>query len=405
MLPLRIALRYLFSRKTHNAVNVISLISLVGVGVASMALVVVLSVFNGFSDLAAGRLSVLTPDYRIDPAQGKVIASADSLSKLLAALPGVAAATPTVEEHALAMYAGRQLPVMMKGVAPEYADVADLDTIVIDGAPLTAVSDSTIGPVATLSVGAALGLDARPGFVERVTLNVPRRVGRINPAMPARAFRSDSLLVAGVFQAEQTEFDTDLMFVPLDMARRLLDYNDGEATAIEISTLPGASRRDIEKALPPGLTLSDRMEQQREAFRMISVEKWVTFFLLGFILVIASFNIIGTLSMLIIEKQQSTETLIALGASTGFVRRIFVAEGWLVTALGGLAGAVAGVALCLAQQWGGFIKLGGNHEAMSVTVYPVRVAIPDLLAVMALVAGVGLLAAYLPGRLRRLTPA
>lgn len=405
MLSLRIALRYLFSRKTHNAVNVISLISLVGVGVAAMALVVVLSVFNGFSDLAAGRLSVLTPDLRVDPAAGKVIARADSLAALLTRLPGVEAAVPVVEEHALAMYAGRQMPVMMKGVPEAYRLVADLDSIIIDGAALTEVDAPELGPVATLSVGAALGLDARPGFVEKVALNVPRRVGRINPAMPARAFRSDSLLVAGVFQAEQAEFDTELLFVPLDVARRLLDYNAGEASAIELRVLPGTSRRDVERLLPPGLIVSDRMEQQREAFRMISVEKWVTFFLLGFILVIASFNIISTLSMLIIEKQESTATLIALGATRGFVRRIFVAEGWLVTAVGGVAGILAGIILCLAQQWGGFIKLGGNHEAMSITVYPVRVAFPDLLAVMALVAAVGLLAAYLPGRMRRLTPA
>lgn len=403
MFTLRVALRYLFSKKTHNAVNVISTISITGVAVATMAIVCVLSVFNGFTDLAIAKISQLAPDLRVESAEGKTIASPDSLLRIILTTEGVATAAPTVEEHALAIYGDRQMPVLIKGVTEAFDTITRLrSTIKEDGTFL--LTDSEYGDFATLSVGAAIGLQAHPGVMRALTLNVPRRTGRINPANPAAAFRSDSLLVGGVFQTEQAEFDTDLVLIPLSAASRLLDY-EHEATAIEIKVSDGADTdrtgNRIAEALGRGYEVKNRVKQQDQSFKMIEVEKWITFFLLSFILIIASFNIISTMSMLIIEKEDNIHTMYAMGASRKTITRIFILEGWLVSLLGGVSGIVAGVALCLAQQWGGFIKLGGNHEAMSIDVYPVRVEIPDLLAVILLVALTGLITSALTSLLAR----
>ena len=403
MLTLRIALRYLLSKKTHNAVNVISLISVTGVAVATMAIVCVLSVFNGFTDLATAKISQLAPDLRIEASRGKVILRADSVADAARGIGGVTAATPVLEEHALAIYDGLQMPVMMKGVGNDFSSVTDIDAIVKeDGAFL--LSDSLYGDFATLSVGAAIQLQAHPGFAYSFTLNVPRRVGRINPSNPAASFRNDSLLVGGVFQTEQAEFDTDLVIVPLSTARHLLEY-DTEASAIELKVNDGtdihAVADALKKALGSGYAVKDRIEQQEQSFKMISVEKWITFFLLSFILIIASFNIISTMSMLIIEKDENIHTLYALGASRKMISRIFILEGWLVSLLGGVAGIIIGIIVCLAQQWGGFIKLGGNHEAMSIDVYPVRVESADLLVVILLVAATGLFTSLLTSLIMR----
>lgn len=389
MLTLRIALRYLFSKKTHNAVNIISGISVIGVAVATMAIVCVLSVFNGFTDVAADRLSILSPDLRIESLAGKTIQDADSMCGILNSLSDVEIAAPVIEEHGLAIYNNRQMPVTLKGVTPDYARITLIDSIVKEDGSFM-LSDPVLGSFATLSVGAAIELAARPGFIDRMSIYVPRRIGRINTANPMSSFRGDSLLVGGVFQAEQTEFDTDIVIIPLDMARRLLDYTS-QATAIEIKTTtdPDHAKKAVIEAIGPGFVVKNAIEQQEESFKMISVEKWITFFLLAFILIIASFNIISTLSMLIIEKDANIHTLYALGASRNMISRIFVVEGWLISLCGGIAGIILGVILCLAQQWGEFITLGGNHEAMTITAYPVRLEATDLIAVFLLTALIG----------------
>ncbi len=391
MISLKIALRYLFSKKTHSAVNVISFISVAGVALATTAIVCVLSVFNGFSDLAYNQISALAPDLRIEPVEGKVIANADSLIGIIRQQPDVEEAEPTIEERALAIYEGRQMPVRAKGVTDSYPSLSSIDRLTKeDGAFM--LEDSTLGAFATISVGVALSLEARPGFVSPMELYVPRRKGKINPANPARAFRSDTLLVGGVFQMDQAEFDTDVVIVPLTTMRRLLDY-PSEATAIEIKVSDGsdinALQRRLQELSGDGLSVKTRLQQQEQSFKMIEVEKWITFLLLAFILLIASFNVISTLSMLVIEKEDSIRTLFALGASKKLISRIFFLEGWLISLFGGLAGIIAGVILCISQSTFGFIKLGGNHDMMTTDIYPARVEFIDLAAVLCLVAIIG----------------
>ncbi|MCM1476969.1 MAG: FtsX-like permease family protein [Bacteroides sp.] len=391
MVTLRIALRYLFSKKSHSAVNVISFISMAGVAVATVAIVCVLSVFNGFSDLAESRLSVVDPDVKVVPVSGKVIRNADSLALQLVKLSCVDTAVATVDEQALAIVSHRQMAVNLRGVPDGYTRVSNVTPALIDGVYALQI-DST--NMAVLSVGTAIKLAAHPGSMMPFALYAPRRVGRINPTNPMSAFRSDSLGVAGVYEIDEADKDASTVMVSVDVARRLLDFTD-EASAIEIkllseSTSPEQCKADISKVLGPGFKVLDRLEQEEKSFKMIAVEKWITFIMLAFILLIASFNVVSTLSMLMIEKADNMATLRALGARHAMIRRIFIWEGWLISVFGGVIGILTGLGLCLVQQKFGIIKLAGDASQLSLSVYPVRVSGTDLLTVMGLVVLTGL---------------
>lgn len=402
MLPFRIALRYLFSRKSHNAVNVISIISIAGVAVATMAIVCVLSVFNGFSQLAASRLSVFNPQLKAVPASGKVIAGADSLARIVGDMDPVALALPTLTDQALAMYRNQQMPIELKGVPDRFAAVVRIDSAVIDGDFL--LSDPYGYPAVSISVGTALTLGARPNPYEPIALFAPRRVGKINPASPLGAFTSDSVLVSSVWQIEQADVDEATAIVSLDIARRLFDYGSGEASAIEIALHPGSdiasAKADIARRLP-GWKVLDRLEQQDSSFRMIAIEKWITFVMLAFILLIASFNVVSTLSMLIIEKRMDMITLRNLGATRSMTGRIFLWEGWLISMFGGVIGIVVGTALCGAQQHWGWLKLNGDPTRLTISTYPVAVEWQDVALVLVLVAIVGAIVGLVASRLAR----
>lgn len=395
MVSLRIAIRYLFSKKTHNAVNVISLISLAGVAVATMAIVCVLSVFNGFSDLSAAHLSLLDPDLKITPVEGKSISQVDSVISQVSNIEGVEMAIPTIEEQALAIFGDRQMPVVIKGVPAEYEYTSNLKSIIIDGDFY--LTDS-VESYATLSVGAAIGLGATPGYYKYLGIYMPKREGRVNVANPMTAFRSDSLIIGGVYQVAQAEYDTDMVILPFENAISLLDYNN-EATAIEVKVLPLADVPDVmvqlQTVLGNRFVVKDRLRQQEQSFRMIEIEKWITFLMLAFILIIASFNIISTLSMLVIEKSENIHTLHSLGATSTMISRIFMLEGWLISIVGGIAGIIIGIILTLAQQWGGFIKLSGDPSALSIDHYPVRLDVMDLFVVMGLVIVIGFFTAQI----------
>lgn len=384
MLALRIALRYLFSAKSHGAVNVISGVSMAGVAVASAAIVCVLSVFNGFSRVAMDRVSYIDPRLKVVRADGRPFEAGDSLAGAVGALPGVAAACPVVEEMGLCVFHDRQLPVRFKGVPEAYGNVSSFTDVIIDGDCIPSRSDEC----AALSVGVAMGLEARPGYYDAFEIYVPRRRGRINPANPAMAFRSDTLRVGAVFQTDDAEIDADLIYIPLSSARTMLDY-DTEATSIEVALQPDADERgvaaSIAAAAGDGVRVLTRLQQKEESFRMIEIEKWVTFMMLAFILLIASFNILSTLSMLVIEKTPDIATLRALGATQRLITSVFTIEGALVTVAGGLAGVAAGTLLSLAQERWGFIKLGGDHSKMSLDAYPVAVEWTDVAAVAALI--------------------
>lgn len=388
MLVWKIALRYLLAKKSHRAVNVISVISMAGVAVATAAIVIVLSVFNGFSDLAHSRLTILEPDLKISPASGKTLPDADSLARIVSLLPGVRGAMPTITERALIGMGNRQQPVVFHAVPDSFASIVAIDSAVIDGTFLPAYDGH---PAAAMSVGVAVAMQTRPDPETRLSLYLPRRNGRINPANPAAAFVSEDFVPTSVVRASQERFDNEGIIIPLSTARRLLDYT-AEASAVEVSLLPGADPRTVKaeiSAIAPGATVLSRLEQLADVFKMIEIEKWVTFLLLGFILIVASFNIISTLSLLVIEKRDNMATLRALGASTAMCRRVFVIEGWLITVAGGLAGILVGSVLALVQQIWGVITLKGDESALLISFYPCRLDPVDLLVTFGLVVAVG----------------
>ena len=400
-LPLKIAWRYLVSKKGHQAVNIISIVAVCGVVVATAALICVLSVFNGFKGLIMGRLALLDPEIAITATLGKTINDADSVINAVGTLPGVERAVPVVIDQALAMYAQYQMPVRLKGVPDDYNRMNGMDSVIVDGE--WKLRDQ-VSKYAVAGAGPAVRLCVRPEFMGMVRLYAPQRQGRVNIANPMGAFRQDSLFVSGVFQLQQNSYDADLIYVPLDMARELFDY-ETEATQIELKLMPGANEQQvmqlISHVLGKGYQVKNRLMQQREAYRLVNIEKWMAFLLLAFILIIATFNVISTLSLLIIEKDDSIATMRALGANDRQISRIFVLQGWLITLAGAVTGIVIGLILCLCQQQFGLLRLSGDPANMIISAYPVVVEWTDILVTLALVAAVGLLTSMVTAHIMR----
>jgi ABC-type lipoprotein release transport system permease subunit len=390
-LPLKIAWRYLVSKKGHQAVNIISIVAVCGVVVATAALICVLSVFNGFRGLIMGKLAMLDPEIAITATMGKTINDADSVIDAVSGIPGVQRAVPVILDQALAVYAQNQMPVRLKGVPDDYNTMNDMDSIIVDGE--WKLRDQ-VSRYIVVGAGPAVRLMVRPEFLGMVYLYAPQRQGHVNIANPMGAFRQDSLFVSGVFQLQQNSYDADLIYVPLDVAQELFDY-ETEATQIEIKLAPNADEQQvmhtIGKMLGRSYQVQNRLMQQREAYRLVNIEKWMAFLLLAFILVIATFNVISTLSLLIIEKDDSIATLRALGANDRQISRIFVLQGWLITLAGAITGVVIGLILCLCQQQFGWLRLSGDPANMIINAYPVEVQWSDVLVTLALVAAVGLL--------------
>ena len=397
-LPLsaRIAWRYLRAKKSHSAVGAITAVSVCGIAVATAAIICVLSVFNGFRSLIAERIDSLTPDVIVTPAKGKVFANGDSLAEVIRNVPGVEIATPTILDNALAVCNGRETPVSIKGVTKnEYSKITALNSMIIDSIALPAAPsvDSDAEDIfeddrdrATLiAVGTSARLNAFPG--NSLLLFAPRREGKVNLANPAASFLRDSLIVTGVYQSNQADYDENRIVVDIDIARDIFLY-DEEASAVEVKGRDGITSTELAEKIAASLSggetngayvVKDRLRQQEMNFRMISIEKWVTFLLLFFILVIASFNIISSLSMLVIDKERSISTLNSLGMSKGKIASIFRWESIFVSLTGGAAGLAIGLLLCWLQQNFGFIKLQGDPSQLVVQSYPVMIDPLDIL--------------------------
>ena len=395
MLSFDIARRYLLSRKSHSAVNIICGVAICGMAVAVMAIVVVLSVFNGFARMAEDQVGRFDADLTAVPAHGKTLAGADALCRRLAQMEGVETAVAVVEERALAVSGSAQMPVRIKGVGAGFESVTAMDSIIIDGAYS---ADSIYGfAPANLAVGVAAYLGVRPTTGNVIGIFVPRRVGRINAANPATAFRGDSVAVMSVWQTERPDYDADRMIVPVAVARALLEYGADEASAIDMALAPGADpdagAAAAQAAAGADVQVLTRARRNADSFRMIAVEKWMTFLLLVCILAVASFNIVSTLSLLVIEKRDNMATLRARGATRRTARAVFAWQGVLIALAGGVTGTVAGLALSLVQQHFGLVKLSADASALTVDVYPVEVHAADLLAVGAVVAAAAVVAA------------
>lgn len=415
-----IAWRYLISKKSHSAVGAISAVSICGMAVATAAIICVLSVFNGFRDVIASRLDAMSPDIMVKPAKGKVFSNPDSVAAILSAMDGVSLVMPSLTDNALAICGNREMPVTIKGVSMQsYRQLTALDSLLLSHsaeaevlsngaeaeevkAEAEAKEKSEAKAEAYLSIGAASGLASSPG--QEMLLFTPRRIGRVNLSNPAASFITDSVTVADVFRTDQSEFDENLVIIDIDLARNLLQY-DNEASALEILTdkkiAPEKIAAAIESKLGAEFVVKDRMQQQEMNFRMISIEKWVTFLLLFFILIIASFNVISSLSMLVIEKQKSISTLRAIGFSTRGIGSIFFWESIFVTSCGGIAGILLGVTLTLLQQHFGFIKLQGDPSTLTVASYPVILNPADILVTLMPILVIGIATAFITAAFAR----
>ena len=393
-----IARRYLFSKKSHNAINVISAISVCGIAIATMAMVCVLSVFNGFGGIVQDMFSAIDPDLKISVKQGKVFDYHTPQFEEALQLQGIELISESLEENALFKYEDQQLPVRVKGVSNDFRLIAEMDQLVIDGSFLLR---EDVVDYATLGAGLAITLGARPAFIHPIEIYAPRRDARVNLANPAAAFTTAYVQIGGVFSLNQPEYDEQMAIIPIELARTLFNYKT-EVTSLDIKLFPGTSvsrtKRELQRILGDNFLVEDRYEQQRESFRMLQIEKWVTFLILAFILLIAVFNVVGSLSMLIVEKQEDIKSLRNMGASHRLISRIFLYEGWLITLTGIVAGIVTGLLLCLLQQEFGLLKLSDTPGAYIIDAYPVIVKFSDLLIVFAVVSVIGLLTVLYPVR-------
>lgn len=391
-----IAWRYLFSPKGHNAINIVSGISAAAVAVVTAAMVCVLSVMNGFGALVEYMFSEFDPVLMVVPAEGQTLRTDTLPITSLYAREDIEAVSMQLEQTALIRYKDHQLPARVMGVDSLFTRTAHIDSIITDG--FYSVWDGAFER-ATLGRGLAAQIGMNAHFTGALHLYAPKRTGRINMLRPDLSLVHEHAFIAGTFAVNQLEYDDQLMLVSLPLAQRLFDYDEFTASALRIQPKEGVKlshfKSQIARLLGPGYLVLDRYEQQSDFFRILRIEKLLTFVLLVFILLIASFNIIGSLSMLIIDKREDIRILSHLGADEPTIRRIFLIEGWLISSLGTLSGLVAGVLLCLGQQHFGWLKLGSGSEYV-ISAYPVQVQAPDILLVAAIVLILGFVAAWYP---------
>lgn len=395
-LPFKIAKRYLFSKKSHSTINTISVISICSVAVTTVALICTLSVFNGFQELVVSLYSTFDPQIKITPAKGKTFNAASDTILGIVAWPEVEVFAPVLEENAMLVYGNRQMPALIKGVPDNFSQLTEIDSILLDGKFVLADS---ITNYATLGVGLANFLETGARYVRPLEVIAPKRNAKINTINPASAYTKDRLFLTAVFSVNQEEYDNNLAIVPLRFARQLFNYTN-EASALEIKLIPGANEerfiKEVQKTLGENFTVKNRMQQHESSFKMTQIEKWITFLILGFILMIATFNIIGSLSIIIVDKEKDIRTLSELGADRSLISKIFLMEGWLISIIGAGSGVLLGVTFCLLQQQFGFIRLGENADAFIINAYPVKLYWSDTLIVLLLVSMLGYLAAWYP---------
>lgn len=398
--PFYIARRYLFSKKSTNAINVISGISAVGVAVATMALVVTLSVFNGFHDMVASLFTQMDPQIKITPVMGKVVAADDSLLTRIRQLPQVDVATEVMEDQALAVYGERQAMVRLKGVEDNFDKLTHIREVLEgDGDYALHAADMNYG---ILGMGVAYQLGTGYTYEHPLKIYAPRREGQLNLANPQDGFVEDELYSPGVlFSIKQGKYDKRYIITSIAFTRQLFDQQ-GMLSSLELRLKPGSNfeqvKAEMQEIASDRFLVRDRYEQQDDTFRIMKIEKLMAYIFLTFILVIACFNIIGSISMLMIDKKNDVVTLRNLGASDKQIIRIFLFEGRMISVLGAVAGIAVGLLLCWLQQEYGIVRLGKSEGSFIVDAYPVSVHPWDIVLIFLTVIAVGFLSVWYPVR-------
>ena len=398
-LPLRFALRYLFARKSHNVINIISGISVAGMAIGTAALVIILSVFNGFNKLVSDSLSDAQPDLVVRPAAGKAFIPDSTAFSWLYDQEMVFNMSSIIEEQAFISFDGKQSLARVKGVDSVFEEESPIQDHITDG--VFALHRGT-RPLAVVGSALAWSLDINPRFIAPLEIYYPDREGTVSLSNPTASLRSTKVSVAGLF-AINAELDAELVLVPIETMRELMDYDD-EVSAVEIRLAKGTSDKDAQKLvreledrLGSDYTVLDRYRQNEALYKMMRYEKLAIYMILIFIVIIIALNIYSSLTMLIIEKRGDIDTLHSLGAPESMTRRIFLLEGWLISLLGLAIGLVLGVVLVLLQQRFGLIRMPGNYIISS---YPVILQGADILWTAVGVALIGYLIALLPSFLK-----
>ena len=398
--PFFIARRYLFSKKSTHAINIISAISVVGVAVATMALVIVLSVFNGFHDLVASLFTSFDPQLTVVPVTGKTVPNDDPILTQIKALPQIDIASETIEDQALAVYNNKQAMVTVKGVEDNFSDLTHIKEILYgDGEYELHAANLQYGVIG-IRLAQDLGTGAKwNGYLK---IYAPQREGQLDMSNLDGGFVVDSLISPGVvFSVKQSKYDAGYILTSIEFARNLFGQQ-GMLSALELRLKPGsdldAVKMKIQQLAGDKYRVMDRFEQQEDTFKIMSIEKFIAYIFLSFILIVACFNIVGSLSMLIIDKKEDVVTLSNLGATDKQITRVFLFEGRMISAIGAIIGVLLGLLLCLIQQEFGIVALGDSEGSFIVNAYPVSVHYVDVLVIFLTVILIGWLAVWYPVR-------
>lgn len=372
--------------------------SVCGIATATMAIICVLSIFNGFTNIAASTFNYFDPELKITPTQGKVFDSNDPKIKKVKELSDIDFTAESLEENALLKFEDRQKPIILKGVSPEFQQLANVDKLIIDGKFVLRE-----GEIDNAVIGAELAMymGVRANFLSPLEIYVPNRTAKsVNTLNPSAAFSRSYAYASGVFSLNppQPKYDGQMLIVSIDLVRELLKY-DTEISSLDLKVKPGVSvdkvQKEIKNILGDEYWVKNRFEQQEDIYRMVNIEKWVTFLILAIVLIIAIFNIVGSLSMLILEKTNDIQILRNLGANNYLITRVFMIEGWLITSIGAIIGLILGIGLCLIQQYFGILKLG-DGGVYAIDYYPVSVQFLDVIIVLFTVSLIGFVAVLYP---------
>ena len=392
-----IAKRYLFAKKSHNVINIISAISAIGMAIGTAALIIILSVYNGFDSLIKTMMSNVEPDLLITPATGKTFVPDDSTYDWIYDQPSVKNMCCVLEEQVFISYDGKQSLAKAKGVDWVYEEESPLHDHLREGDFKLHRGDI---PLTVVGAGLAYEMGISPRFLAGIDIYFPTRTGKISLTNPASSIESIRVFPSGIFSVNN-DVDAELMILPIEEMRELLEYDD-EVSAVELRLIEGTSKeelkalqKEIGKRLGPGFKVKDRFQQNESLYKMMKYEKAAIFMILIFVIIIIAFNIFGSLTMLIIEKREDIQTLRSLGAQDGLIRRIFVLEGWLISLVGLAGGLILGVGFSAIQQAFGIIKMPGHFV---VQAYPIILSWSDILLTAAGVAAIGYIIALIPAR-------
>ena len=380
-----IAIRYLFSKKRHNTINLITWVSMMGVAIGTMALIAVLSVMNGFESLVQNSFSAFDPSLKILPCEGKAFSTQDSLIKEAKALKTYTAWCEVIEQDGLVAFNDQQTPAIIKGVDYNYGTIINSETIMWDG---TMEFDDAYNNqnLAAIGIGLAERINSGVDLLQPLTLYAPKN-RKVNLARPDANFTQTTFYNNGIFCVMQPKYDDNLVVMPINIVRKAYQLSDNYVTSIEIKCATEkvkSTKKQLQTILSKQYIILDQYEQQADFYRITKIEKWTTFMILCFIVLIATFNIIGSLSMIIIDKKEDIALFNSLGATRKNIQKLFTIEGTLISTLGMTIGAILGIILVLLQQQFGFITTGTQ-------IYPVKIQLFDVVAVIAIVLLMGFL--------------